>query len=453
MKKGALMLFFFVFLLVCNVDAFSLDMTLNSWVKGTIPAGKHVNIAQVMTPYGDGVSVNTSGYPGAFEYDYDFFGYYDERFIVPPSGRVEVEGYFMYDDITPHLDRKHLFLYLLLPDLSGYIANATNVLDYARGHMPGVWYHQRIVLSDLEPGKEFVLAFGRSDLCDMDRDLQASWAAVNVLTCRILKVPSQFLTIQHAISEALPGDIIEVASGTYYEHIIADKDDLTIIGAGSSTTIIDVMMENGSDQAPVSITARNIRLSGFTTNGRPEANGVVISGENAVILECNIKNSNSGICLFSGNAKIMRSNIHGNLKGVWMQNTVENCTIYYNSFFNNTIDVYCEQPFGSNTWHNGYAGNFWSNYTGIDTDGDGVGDDPYVINSNNIDYHPLMSAYMCGDVNHDGKIDMKDVGFVARRFGIGQTDPLWNPHADVNEDDKIDMKDIGTTARGFGQEW
>jgi len=149
----------------------------------------------------------------------------------------------------------------------------------------------------------------------------------------------------------------------------------------------------------------------------------------------------------------MRSNIHGNVKGVWMQDGVENCTIYYNNFFNNISNVYHEQLLSANTWDNGYAGNFWSNYTGVDTDGDGIGDAPQVIGLENIDYYPLMSLYMCGDVNHDGRIDMKDVGFVARRFGCTRTDPLWNSHADVNEDNKVDMKDVGTTARKFGQEW
>jgi len=453
MKKGVLGLLVLVSFLLCEASAFSPHMTLDSWTKGTIPTGQYVNIAQITTPYGDGISVNTSGYPGAFEFNYDFFGYYNERFIVPPSGRVEVEGYFMYDDITPHLDRRHLSLYLLHSDLSGYMANRTRVLDYAHGHMPGVWYHRLIIFSDLDPGKEFMLAFGRRDLCDMDRELQASCADVNVDVCRILKVPYQFLTIQQAISEASPGDIIQIASGTYYEYIVVDKDNLKIIGESASTTIIDARVGNGSDQAVVNVTGWNVLLSGFTVIGTSEANGIVVHGENTVIFECNITNNDAGICLLADNVEIMRSNIHGNVKGVWMQDGVENCTIYYNNFFNNTSNIYCEQLLSANTWDNGYAGNFWSNYTGVDTNGDGIGDAPQVIGLENIDYYPLMSLYMCGDVNHDGRIDMKDVGFVARRFGCTRTDPLWNAHADVNEDNKVDMKDVGTTARKFGQEW
>lgn len=51
----------------------------------------------------------------------------------------------------------------------------------------------------------------------------------------------------------------------------------------------------------------------------------------------------------------------------------------------------------------------------------------------------------------DGKVDMLDIGYVARRFMCLPDDILWDPNADVNVDDKIDMADIGTVARHFGE--
>jgi hypothetical protein len=60
-------------------------------------------------------------------------------------------------------------------------------------------------------------------------------------------------------------------------------------------------------------------------------------------------------------------------------------------------------------------------------------------------------APLVADVNNDGAVDMKDIGYVARRFGIDQTSPLWDPKADVVKDEKIDMKDIGLVARHFGE--
>jgi len=51
----------------------------------------------------------------------------------------------------------------------------------------------------------------------------------------------------------------------------------------------------------------------------------------------------------------------------------------------------------------------------------------------------------------DGKVDMRDVYLVARRFGIKPGHPLWNPNCDFNDDEKIDMRDIYVVARNFGK--
>jgi ABC-type transport system substrate-binding protein len=50
----------------------------------------------------------------------------------------------------------------------------------------------------------------------------------------------------------------------------------------------------------------------------------------------------------------------------------------------------------------------------------------------------------------DIKVDMKDIGTVAKAFGTYPGHPRWNPFADVNCDYKIDMRDIGAIAKKFG---
>jgi peptide/nickel transport system substrate-binding protein len=54
-----------------------------------------------------------------------------------------------------------------------------------------------------------------------------------------------------------------------------------------------------------------------------------------------------------------------------------------------------------------------------------------------------------GDVNGDGKVDMKDIGYVAVRFCRNPKDSNWSSNADLNDDGKIDMYDIGFAARHF----
>jgi len=57
----------------------------------------------------------------------------------------------------------------------------------------------------------------------------------------------------------------------------------------------------------------------------------------------------------------------------------------------------------------------------------------------------------------DGMVDMEDVGFAARRFGISKSDPSWSDHADITgpeylvPDGEVDMRDIGLIARNFGE--
>lgn len=79
-----------------------------------------------------------------------------------------------------------------------------------------------------------------------------------------------------------------------------------------------------------------------------------------------------------------------------------NNTVYYNNFITNQSRVSNQNS--NNTWDNGYpsGGNYWSNYTGVDTrsgpnqvetESDGISDTPYDIDENNQDRYPLMGPF------------------------------------------------------------
>jgi parallel beta-helix repeat protein len=79
---------------------------------------------------------------------------------------------------------------------------------------------------------------------------------------------------------------------------------------------------------------------------------------------------------------------------------------YHNNFVNNSRSAYETHTFHwgmgfesyyskNNTWADGYpsGGNYWSDYTGADSNNDGIGDTPYTVFENQTDHYPLMTIY------------------------------------------------------------
>ena len=56
-----------------------------------------------------------------------------------------------------------------------------------------------------------------------------------------------------------------------------------------------------------------------------------------------------------------------------------------------------------------------------------------------------------GDVNNNGAVNVKDMIFIATRFGTRQGDAAWDPRADLNANGVIDVTDLVTCARHFGE--
>ena len=64
-----------------------------------------------------------------------------------------------------------------------------------------------------------------------------------------------------------------------------------------------------------------------------------------------------------------------------------------------------------------------------------------------------ITIKLLGDVNGDGRVDLRDIALVARAFGSNPTSSNWNPYADINGDGTVIMKDIDLVARNFGQHY
>lgn len=148
----------------------------------------------------------------------------------------------------------------------------------------------------------------------------------------VRKVPEQYPTIQAAINAADPGDIIQVAAGIYYEHIVVNKP--VKLRGDNRTSIID-----GQLLSPMilNVTVGNVEISGFTIqNGGPNQGGIWVGSwtypipiktgvnvtDNALI--------NNGVCVYFSyctNSTITNNIMQSSTYGVMLHHSDYNTVI------------------------------------------------------------------------------------------------------------------------------
>lgn len=108
---------------------------------------------------------------------------------------------------------------------------------------------------------------------------------------QVIDVPKDYSSIQEAVNEANPGDVIRVASGTYYESVIIPKP-LSLIGEDPDNTIII-----SNKYVVVKVKADNVEIRGFT-----------------------VRNCTYGIFLYYCSGALLRNNVMTSNKwnfGIW----------------------------------------------------------------------------------------------------------------------------------------
>jgi parallel beta-helix repeat protein len=275
------------------------------------------------------------------------------------------------------------------------------------------------------PMKTKTKEIGKLVLIGLAMWLVLSTNAHAATTLTVCSASCSATTIGDAMDLAVDGDTISVLNGTYNEEVVLynsvnlvgeDKNNVTISGARDCT-------EGGPIYNVVTILKASTNISGVTvtggyngiTLGSHEFLGVEVTAAKIddVIVEDNII---AGIVLDDSNENTVKNSyIWDNGIGIEMDNSSDN-TIFNNYLDND--DNAIDNP-GNNNWNTtitpgtnivgglNISGNYWTDYTGSDTDANYLGDTlvPHT-SSGGIevggDYNPLVKESLQDKLDNTG---------------------------------------------------
>jgi len=199
-------------------------------------------------------------------------------------------------------------------------------------------------------------------------------------------------------------------------NIVIDGAGYTLQGSYNGTNEYAWMIGEGPDQVsndtkvPYSIgvdlafpevmglTVKNLNIKNFSI-------GIYVWTSNNTVTGNAITENIVGVLLSGSNNSIIGNYVARNRQGVFfgwnepgdIPSTID---IDHNAFDSNEQHLsgcLCEEynlleiP---HTWDDGKEGNYWNDYNGTDTNGDGIGDTPYIIDVLNRDRYPLMENHV-----------------------------------------------------------
>jgi len=228
--------------------------------------------------------------------------------------------------------------------------------------------------------------------------------------------------IQDAIDHAITGDQIYVLPGTYNENIVMDKP--LVLAHHLDYFVENVEVFGGNSGSTVTITADYCTVVGILVRGWAEAEesaGIICHSNYNNIYGCDITDNVNGVYLLdsASNNKIIENDIHGNDFNFFVGSDPFDNLIYYNQFYD--PDHFNAKDLGTNQWDDEEdCGNYWDDYEGEDTNGDGIGDDPHpILGGINFDNYPKMNKtmYPFNKNPYIGKFEGKTKGTTGEQYG------------------------------------
>jgi len=192
-----------------------------------------------------------------------------------------------------------------------------------------------------------------------------------------------------------PGIEATQTTGLHVADFDPDMCDWDVVVSDSAQAVLtDIVSDGGLGGIRLENSTESLVTSNVLTN--PGWCNIQLDGCSDVLVAANeLANGTIGIELLSAvGCTITRNTLDGHYTGVSADAGAMGNLLYANSFTNG-VGMYYASDLGANAWDNGLpaGGNFWDDYTGVDTDGDGFGEQPYSISPGiNFDYHPVTTA-------------------------------------------------------------
>jgi len=198
------------------------------------------------------------------------------------------------------------------------------------------------------------------------------------------------------------------ASNNDYGIVLSYSNDNTLSGNNASNSWAGIWLYSSSDNTLSGNTvssnswagiyiysSSDNTLSGNTASTNTYGIFLYSSSDNNTLSDNTVSSNNAnGIRLYTSSNNVLEGNTASTNKyGIDLWYSSDN-VLFHNNLVGNTVHARVTTGY-VNQWDDVYplGGNYWSNYTGVDLDHDGIGDTEHVIDANNADDYPLMGMF------------------------------------------------------------